>query len=182
MDTRGAEVMRIVPRANEEVNEEWISDKARFSYDALKRQRLDRPMVRDGSGKLKKRLGSLPWSTSPKSYNRSRTPCVRSPALRRRVDDFLEGYDEQTRRFPCHAGRHGEHVADVRSSYLFNSTWLASKTTTCSSSVPTAHGGAGSQRQTSSRVIAGGSHRKRRPERRLVLPGRTLGRHDGDGR
>ena len=39
VDTRGTEVMRVVPRLHEGVNEEWISDKARFSYDGLKRQR-----------------------------------------------------------------------------------------------------------------------------------------------
>ena len=38
--------MRILPRLNEGVNEEWISDKARFQYDGLKRQRLDVPMVK----------------------------------------------------------------------------------------------------------------------------------------
>lgn len=48
--TRGSEVMRILPRLNEEVNEEWISDKARFSYDGLKRQRLNSPMVCCGAG------------------------------------------------------------------------------------------------------------------------------------
>lgn len=53
VDTRGTEVMRIVPRLHEGVNEEWISDKARFSYDGLKRQRLDTPFVKDASGKLK---------------------------------------------------------------------------------------------------------------------------------
>jgi len=46
VDTRGGEVMRILPRLNEEVNEEWISDKTRFSYDGLKRQRIDVPMIR----------------------------------------------------------------------------------------------------------------------------------------
>ena len=46
VDTRGLEVMRILPRLNEEVNEEWISDKSRFSYDGLKLQRLDRPYIR----------------------------------------------------------------------------------------------------------------------------------------
>ena len=35
--------MRVLPRENEEINSEWIHDKARFSYDGLKRQRLDRP-------------------------------------------------------------------------------------------------------------------------------------------
>src|SRR5262245_24002836 len=46
VDTRGNEVMRILPRLNEAVNEEWISDKTRFACDGLKRQRLDRPYVR----------------------------------------------------------------------------------------------------------------------------------------
>jgi len=52
IDTRGAEIMRILPRLNEQVNEEWISDKARFSYDGLKTQRLNTPMVRDKEGVL----------------------------------------------------------------------------------------------------------------------------------
>jgi NADH-quinone oxidoreductase subunit G len=51
VDSRGLEVMRILPRLNEEVNEEWISDKTRFACDGLKTQRLDRPYVRK-NGKL----------------------------------------------------------------------------------------------------------------------------------
>jgi NADH-quinone oxidoreductase subunit G len=51
VDSRGPEVMRIVPRLNEDINEEWISDKTRFSYDGLKKRRLDTPMVRR-DGKL----------------------------------------------------------------------------------------------------------------------------------
>ena len=51
VDTRGREVMRIQPRLNEAVNEEWISDKTRFIWDGLKAQRLDRPYVRK-DGKL----------------------------------------------------------------------------------------------------------------------------------
>ena len=39
--------MRIVPRTNDAVNEEWISDKTRFIWDGLRTQRLDRPYVRD---------------------------------------------------------------------------------------------------------------------------------------
>lgn len=50
VDSRGVEVMRITPRLNEDVNEEWISDKARFQFDALKRQRLDSPMVKGPNG------------------------------------------------------------------------------------------------------------------------------------
>lgn len=46
VDSRGLEVMRILPKLNEDINEEWISDKARFSYDGLKNQRLDRPYIK----------------------------------------------------------------------------------------------------------------------------------------
>ncbi len=52
VDTRGREVMRILPRINEDVNEEWISDKARHIVDGLRVQRLDQPYVRDG-GRLR---------------------------------------------------------------------------------------------------------------------------------
>ena len=52
IDTRGREVMRILPRTNEAVNEEWISDKTRQIVDGLKTQRLDRPFLRE-NGKLR---------------------------------------------------------------------------------------------------------------------------------
>jgi len=45
VDARGREVMRIMPRLHEAVNEEWISDKSRFIWDGLRAQRLDRPYV-----------------------------------------------------------------------------------------------------------------------------------------
>jgi NADH-quinone oxidoreductase subunit G len=47
VDTRGREVMRILPRVNEAVNEEWISDKTRHIVDGLRTQRLDRPYIRE---------------------------------------------------------------------------------------------------------------------------------------
>jgi NADH-quinone oxidoreductase subunit G len=52
VDTRGREVMRVMPRVNEAVNEEWISDKTRFIWDGLRTQRLDRPYVRGKDGRL----------------------------------------------------------------------------------------------------------------------------------
>ncbi|WP_417461753.1 NADH-quinone oxidoreductase subunit NuoG [Kordiimonas sp.] len=57
IDTRGAAVMRIQPRLNEDVNEEWISDKTRFVYDGLKKRRLDRPYVRKN-----KKLEEASWA------------------------------------------------------------------------------------------------------------------------
>ena len=57
VDTRGREVMRILPRVNEAVNEEWISDKTRHVVDGLRTQRLDRPYIRDGG-----RLRAASWA------------------------------------------------------------------------------------------------------------------------
>ena len=57
VDTRGREVMRILPRINEAVNEEWISDKTRHVVDGLRTQRLDRPYVRENG-----QLRAASWS------------------------------------------------------------------------------------------------------------------------
>ena len=51
VDARGPEVLRVLPRNNDDINEEWISDKSRFACDGLRRQRLDQPYVRQ-DGKL----------------------------------------------------------------------------------------------------------------------------------
>ena len=52
VDTKGREVMRIMPRNHDGVNEEWLSDKSRFAWDGLRRQRLDKPYIRE-NGKLR---------------------------------------------------------------------------------------------------------------------------------
>src|SRR5947209_14375415 len=57
VDTRGPEVLRVLPRLNEDVNEEWLADKSRFAVDGLKRRRLDRPWVR-----LNGKLGPATWA------------------------------------------------------------------------------------------------------------------------
>jgi NADH-quinone oxidoreductase subunit G len=57
VDTRGREVMRILPRVNEAVNEEWISDKTRHVVDGLRAQRLDSPYLREGG-----RLREASWA------------------------------------------------------------------------------------------------------------------------
>jgi NADH-quinone oxidoreductase subunit G len=60
VDTRGNEVMRVMPRLNEDVNEEWISDKTRYAIDGLKMRRLDKPFVR--------RNGKLMPATWPEAF------------------------------------------------------------------------------------------------------------------
>ncbi|SIN88655.1 NADH-quinone oxidoreductase subunit NuoG [Vannielia litorea] len=52
VDVKGREVMRILPRNHDGVNEEWLSDKSRFVWDGLRRQRLDKPYIRE-AGKLR---------------------------------------------------------------------------------------------------------------------------------
>src|SRR5499426_2393722 len=59
VDTRGREVMRILPRLNEDVNEEWISDKTRHVVDGLRMQRLDQPYLRENG-----RLQPTSWSAA----------------------------------------------------------------------------------------------------------------------
>src|SRR5437588_6294536 len=57
VDTRGREVMRVLPRVNEDINEEWISDKTRHVVDGLRTQRLDQPYIRENG-----RLRPASWS------------------------------------------------------------------------------------------------------------------------
>jgi NADH-quinone oxidoreductase subunit G len=60
VDARGSEVLRILPRTNDAVNEEWMADKGRFAHDGLKRRRLDKPWVR--------RDGRLQPATWPEAF------------------------------------------------------------------------------------------------------------------
>jgi NADH-quinone oxidoreductase subunit G len=78
IDTRGREVMRILPRVNDDVNEEWISDKARHVVDGLRTQRLDQPYLRENG-----RLRPVSWtmafqaiSARLKSADRSRMGAI----------------------------------------------------------------------------------------------------------
>ncbi|MGF1631086.1 MAG: NADH-quinone oxidoreductase subunit NuoG [Kiloniellaceae bacterium] len=63
VDTRGREVMRVLPRLHEAINEEWINDKTRHACDGLSRQRLDRPYLRNGAG----RLEAVSWTVAFKA-------------------------------------------------------------------------------------------------------------------
>jgi hypothetical protein len=59
IDTRGSDILRILPRTNDNLNEVWITDKVRFSYDGLSSQRLNTPLYRAQRGELFNRIG---WS------------------------------------------------------------------------------------------------------------------------
>ena len=59
VDTRGKQVLRVLPRINEDTNEEWISDKTRFAIDGLSRQRLDKVYIREND-----KLNISDWDTA----------------------------------------------------------------------------------------------------------------------
>ena len=126
IDCRGPEVMRVLPRLNEDVNEEWIHDKARFSYDGLKRQRLDVPMVQNAAGDfepvswrdalqaVRAQMESVPGS-SIKAIAGNMVDAEALIALK----DLLNRLGSDN--YECR--QDGARVsADVRSDYCFNST------------------------------------------------------------
>jgi NADH-quinone oxidoreductase subunit G len=126
VDTRGREVMRILPRVNDDVNEEWISDKTRHVVDGLRTQRLDQPYVREHG-----RLRPASWSeafaaiaakvshTSPKRMGAiAGDLCAVEEmfALKQLMADFGSTHLD--------ARQDGAalHPANGRASYLFNAT------------------------------------------------------------
>jgi len=70
IDTRGREVMRILPRGNDDINEEWISDKTRHVVDGLRTQRLDQPYVRE-NGRLRPATWSEAFAAIAAKLNRA---------------------------------------------------------------------------------------------------------------
>ena len=111
VDTRGREVMRILPRINDDVNEEWISDKTRHVVDGLRTQRLDQPYVRENG-----RLRPATWNEAfaaiaAKVGARQARPHRRHRrrSRRGRGDVCAQGSDDAARRRPISmpAGRRG---------------------------------------------------------------------------
>lgn len=125
VDTRGKQVLRILPRVNEDINEEWISDKTRFCYDGLRLQRLDRPYVR--------RDGMLQPATWVEAFNAiSEAVSNTDPASIGAVAGDLSGVEEMfalksllkilgSDNFECRQDGAAFDVSLGRESYLFNS-------------------------------------------------------------
>jgi NADH dehydrogenase (ubiquinone) Fe-S protein 1 len=89
VDVRGTKIMRILPRVNSEINEDWITDKVRFSYDAFRRQRLYYPMVRKEISFVK-----VSWKKVfflLKSFLTFKLKSGRSPSMfRAHIGEFLD--------------------------------------------------------------------------------------------
>ena len=125
VDARGREVMRILPRVNEGINEEWISDKTRFSYDGLKVQRLDRPMVRKEGN-----LTSVSWDEAYDAI-KSRLDGVQGERVAAIAGDLADVESMKSLKdlmtalgsnnIDCRQDGAACNV-DVRASYIFNTT------------------------------------------------------------
>ncbi len=125
VDSRGNAVLRVLPRLNEEINEEWISDKTRYACDGLQRQRLDRPYVRvDGKlreasweeafGAIAKRLEGLPGEKI--AALAGDLACTESMAALRELMEKLGSGNMDCRQDGAKLD------ATDRASYLFNTT------------------------------------------------------------
>ena len=71
IDSKGKKIMRIIPRNHDGINEEWLSDKSRFIWDGLNKQRLDAPYIRNKEGKLKVSSWSEAFDVIVKKINKS---------------------------------------------------------------------------------------------------------------
>lgn len=123
--TRGGEVMRILPRTNEAINEDWIADKSRFAYDGLKRQRLTSPYVKGADGNLK----ACGWEEALNvvAEKLNSTPASDMAVVAGGLVDAetLVSVKDLFNRYNCD-GLYTEEGfpgnTDLRSNYLFNST------------------------------------------------------------
>ena len=126
VDTRGREVMRILPRINEDINEEWISDKTRHVVDGLRMQRLDQPYLRENG-----RLRPASWNEAFQAIAAkvAKTNPKRIGALvgdLAAVEEIFALKDLMTRlqvaNFDCRQDGSALDPAWGRASYLFNAT------------------------------------------------------------
>ncbi len=124
VDTRGNQVIRVLPRTNDDVNEEWLGDKSRFACDGLVRQRLDQPYVRKG--------GKLVPATWPEAFKAiaGRFAGLRGNAIAAIAGDLADAEamvalkDLMASLGSPHLDcrQDGAKLAGPRASYLFNTT------------------------------------------------------------
>lgn len=126
IDSRGPEVMRIVPRLNEGVNEEWLSDKARFCYDGLKRQRLNEPMIRQANGRLEPASWYHALRAVAEAVHKVKPDEIAGIAGKLADAEGMMALKDFLNKLGCEnimcEGDESEPNADVRGDYLLNST------------------------------------------------------------
>ncbi|KLO06619.1 NADH-quinone oxidoreductase [Schizopora paradoxa] len=131
VDSRGVQVMRVQPRTNDNVNEEWISDKTRFSYDGLRFQRLTAPLVKQGD-----RFVAATWEDALAAIanglaaSGAKGDEVKAVAGHLADTESLVALKDLVNRLgsdnltldQVNGDKAPVHGVDVRSNYLFNST------------------------------------------------------------
>jgi len=131
VDSRGVQVMRIQPRTNDDVNEEWISDKTRYAYDGLRFQRLTTPLIKKGD-----RFVPATWEDALHAISNGLAACGASGDEIQGVaghladtesmvalKDFINRLGSDNLSLDQTFGNEPPvHGVDVRSNYLFNST------------------------------------------------------------
>lgn len=126
IDYVGMDIMRVLPRLNEDINEEWLGDKSRLAYDGLKKQRLEHPMVRGKDGKFEKLL----WHEALEEVER-RLAGVDGRDIKGYAGDLVDAeamisFKDLLNRLGCDfvdCRQDGSHVpADLRGDYTLAST------------------------------------------------------------
>ncbi len=125
VDARGAQVMRVLPRLNEDVNEEWISDKTRYAIDGLRRQRLDRPFARGRDGKLQPISWDEALQTVAGKLRKAKSNRVAAIAGNQCDAESMFALKSLMARLGSphlDCRQDGAKIGGARSGYLFNST------------------------------------------------------------
>ncbi|KAI9015171.1 G subunit of NADH dehydrogenase, partial [Gaertneriomyces semiglobifer] len=127
VDSRGLEVMRVLPRMNDDINEEWISDKTRFAYDGLKRQRLTTPMIRKGDGFVQAtwpealaKISEAMKGVKPEEMVAVAGQLADAESLVALKDLFNRQGSENLRLDAQNTGAFTAGIADIRSNYVLN--------------------------------------------------------------
>lgn len=129
VDARGIEVMRVLPRLNDEINEEWISDKSRFACDGLKTQRLTTPLIKNG-GRFEVATWDEALSTVAAAFAKVNPQGSEIKAVAGALADAesMVVLKDLVNRLGSEntvtdvAQATSAHGVDVRSNYIFNST------------------------------------------------------------
>ena len=123
VDTRGREVMRIMPRNHDDVNEEWLSDKSRFVWDGLNTQRLDRPYIRQNG-----KLAPASWDevfaviADKLSGKGAKTAAIAGDLVCAEGQFALKGLMDALESPHIDCRQDGAKLSGPRGHYLFNST------------------------------------------------------------
>ncbi|MCP5369086.1 MAG: NADH-quinone oxidoreductase subunit G [Rickettsiaceae bacterium] len=124
IDSKGIEVMRILPNPNEAINEEWISDKARFSYDGLKVQRIDSPYIKINGKLIKSDWDSaLKLAANKISESGNNIAAIAGPLVSCEPMFLLKKLFSKLGSNLVDANQYGyEFDTKMRGNYLFNTT------------------------------------------------------------